>query len=80
MATIVKKIRLNDQSEHETKKRALNHLFNQLSAGENLSMFDNLANTSSLKVKNFFVDNYDQIQKTMLLIKEMKEVETLKNF
>jgi hypothetical protein len=77
---IVKKIRLLDGSEHDSKQRAINHLFNILSSGGDLELFDSLSNLSSLKVKNYFIDNASKIEKTMQIIRELKEVDNLKNF
>ena len=77
---IVKKIRLLDGSEHDSKQRAEKYLFNILSKGDDLKMFEELSNKSALKVKNYFIDNYSQIVKTMQIIDELKRVESLKNF
>ena len=77
---VVNKIRLLDGSEHNNKQQAERHLFNILSSGTDLKLFESLSNKSTLKVKEFFIENYSEIQKTMQIIEELKEVDNLKNF
>lgn len=77
---VVKKIRLIDGSEHNSIQQAERHLYNILSSGTDLELFERLANKSTLKVKEFFILNYNEIQKTMQIITELKEIDNLKNF
>ncbi len=77
---VVKRIRLLDGSEHTTKQKAERYLFDSLSSGSRLELFDQLANKSSLKVKNIFIDNYNDIVSIMRIITELRELENLKGF
>ena len=77
---IISKIILIDGSEHATKQRAENHLYNLLSKGNDLELFEKLSNKSTLKVKEIFIENHLQIVKTLQIIEELKELGTLTNF
>lgn len=76
---IIQKIRLFDGSEHASKQQAERHLYNVLSMGTDLKLFEALANKSTLKVKEFFIQNYSDIVATLQVIEELKSVERLKN-
>ena len=70
----VKMIRLLDGSLHETKESADRHLTNMLSSGVCLDVFENLSNKSSLKIKQYFVENEGKIEQTMQIVRELNEV------
>lgn len=77
---IIQKIRLFDGSEHRSTQQAERHLFNILSSGNDLKLFEALANKSTLKIKEFFIENYSDIVATLQAIEELKNVEQIKNF
>lgn len=77
---VVRKIRLNDGSEHSTKQQAERYLYNVLSGGDNVKLFDTLAHKSSLKIKEHFIDNIQEVKNTIKVINELLEVAELKDF
>lgn len=74
MATIVKKIRLMDGSEHDTKQREEAHMTNIICREK---IFDNLNSKSALAIRDYFYENEAEIVNVMQLIRELKEVEQL---
>lgn len=72
-------IRLLDCSLHESRESAKRHLINILSSGVCLELFEELAQLNTLAVRNFFVSQPEKIEMTMQIIRELAEVENLKN-
>lgn len=77
---IVKKIRLSDGSEHHSKEMATRHLYSLLSRDEALKFCEGLANQSTLKVKNYLIDNHSSLRNILHIIEELKKVDELTNF
>lgn len=74
---IVKKIRLLDGSEHPNKQLADRHLSNMLSQRPCLDLFEALAGKNVMNVQTTFVENWDLVEQTLQVIRELKEVEQL---
>ena len=75
---VVKRIKLLDCSLHDNKQSAERHLFNMLSSGVCLELFEKLSNKNTLKVKDIFIENEKLIEQTMQIIRELKQLEKIR--
>lgn len=74
---IVRRICLTDGSEHSSKEIASRHLYNALSSRSNLEVFEGLSNLPTLKIRSYFIDHLDEVEKVLHTIKELKALDNL---
>ena len=76
---IEKVIRLMDGSLHTSKQQAERRLLNVLSSGQDLKFFEGMAHKKTLEIRDYLIKNSDQLNKTIQVINELKQVLELKN-
>lgn len=76
---IVKKIRLIDGSEHDSKQMAERHLSNMMSSGVCARVVNALtAERNAIKNQMYIVENESEIIQMMQVVRELNEVRNLK--
>jgi hypothetical protein len=71
---IIKMIKLNDGNIYSSKDIATRDIFDNLSKGKNLEVFENIAQKNTLEIRSYFIDNHKEIERILDLVKELHEV------
>lgn len=74
---VVKIIVLLDSSRHDTKQQAERHLYNCLSKGDSLALFEAMSVLSPLQIREAFINNLDRVKEVCKIITELQALDNL---
>lgn len=76
---IIKAYELRDNSIHTTIQQADRKATNNLCSGRCSKFFEDIANKNTLEIRNYFVDNFEELKEVMFSVKELVEIQELYN-